>query len=106
MGEDIMMDIPGHTLRGALRTTGANLLFSAVCGADDRPVIIKTPAQPSPGPREWERYRREHGILQRLRNVEGVPGVHSCELVQDRPLLLLEEVEGEPLSKRVGQRLE
>ncbi|WPB77145.1 ATP-binding sensor histidine kinase [Archangium violaceum] len=101
-----MMDIPGHTLRGALRTTGANLLFSAVCGADDRPVIVKTPAQPSPGPREWERYRREHGILQRLRNVEGVPRVHSCELVQDRPLLLLEEVEGEPLSKRVGQRLE
>ncbi|MCY1083653.1 trifunctional serine/threonine-protein kinase/ATP-binding protein/sensor histidine kinase [Archangium lansingense] len=101
-----MMDIPGHTLRGALRATGANLLFHAVCGSDNRPVIVKTPAQPSPGPREWERYRREHGILQRLREVGGVPRVHSCELVQDRPLLLLEEVDGEPLSQRVGQRLE
>ncbi|WP_375769388.1 trifunctional serine/threonine-protein kinase/ATP-binding protein/sensor histidine kinase [Archangium gephyra] len=101
-----MMDLPGHTLRGALRSTGANLLFHAVCGADNRPVIVKTPAQPSPGPREWERYRREHGILQRLRGVGGVPRVHGCELVQERPVLLLEEVEGEPLSLRVGQRLE
>jgi predicted ATPase/signal transduction histidine kinase len=101
-----MMDIPGHTLRGALRTTGANLLFHAVCGTDNRPVVIKTPSQSAPGPREWERYRREHGILQRLRTVGGVPRVHACELIQERPVLLLEEVEGEPLSKRVGQRLE
>ncbi|MFY0527138.1 trifunctional serine/threonine-protein kinase/ATP-binding protein/sensor histidine kinase [Archangium gephyra] len=101
-----MMDIPGHTLRGALRATGANLLFHAVCGTNNRPVIVKTPAQPSPGPREWERYRREHGILQRLRDVRGVPRVHACELIQERPVLLLEEVEGEPLSTRVGQRLE
>ncbi|WPB77146.1 ATP-binding sensor histidine kinase [Archangium violaceum] len=101
-----MMNIPGHTLLEPLRATGANLLFYAVCGTDDRPVIIKTPAQPSPGPREWERYRREHGILQRLRDVGGVPRAHACEFVQSRPLLLLEEVKGEPLSKRVGQRLE
>ncbi|OJT25735.1 histidine kinase [Archangium sp. Cb G35] len=101
-----MMNIPGHTLLEPLRATGANLLFHAVCGADERRVILKTPLQPLPGPREWERYRHEHGILQRLRDVGGVPRVHTCELVQDRPLLLLEEVEGEPLSKRVGQRLE
>ncbi|PTL76235.1 AAA family ATPase [Vitiosangium sp. GDMCC 1.1324] len=101
-----MMDIPGHTLRGSLRATGANQLFHAICDLDNRPVIIKTPALASPGPREWERYRREHGILQLLQSVGGVPKVHGCELVHDRPLLLFEEVEGEPLSKLVGQRLE
>jgi serine/threonine protein kinase len=47
-----------------------------------------------------------HGILQRLRNVGGVPRAHGCELVHNRPILLLEEVEGEPLSKLVGQQLE
>ncbi|HEX5752493.1 MAG TPA: ATP-binding sensor histidine kinase [Archangium sp.] len=101
-----MMNIPGHTLLEPLRATSANHLFHAVCGADNRPVIIKTPLQPSPGPREWERYRREQGLLQRLRDVRGVPRVHACELTHSRPLLLLEEVEGEPLSRRVGQRLE
>ncbi|QRK09177.1 AAA family ATPase [Archangium violaceum] len=101
-----MMDIPGHTLRGSLRATGANLLFLAVCGADNRAVIVKTPKLTVPGPREWERYRREHGILQRLQDVAGVPRAHACELVHDRPLLVLEEVEGEPLSKLVGQRLD
>ncbi len=98
------LDIPGYRLLGSLRVTGANVLFLAVGEADNRPVIIKTPANPSPGPREWERYRWEHGILQRLRDVRGVSRVHSCELIQDRPVLILEEVEGESLLEAVGQR--
>ncbi|HEX5751793.1 MAG TPA: ATP-binding sensor histidine kinase [Archangium sp.] len=98
------LDIPGYRLLGSLRLTGANVLFHAVGEADNRPVIIKTPAHPSPGPREWERYRREHGILQRLQEVRGVPRVLSCELLQERPVLILEEVEGSPLVESVGQR--
>ncbi|MBN1209063.1 MAG: AAA family ATPase [Myxococcaceae bacterium] len=98
-----MVNIPGFTLQGSLRSRGSNVLFHAVRNADGLRGIIKTPAAAAPSPRERERYRREFGILQRLRDVRGVPKAHSCELIHQRPVLLLEEVEGQPLSELVGQ---
>ncbi|WP_224367803.1 trifunctional serine/threonine-protein kinase/ATP-binding protein/sensor histidine kinase [Hyalangium versicolor] len=100
------LNIPGYTLRRAIKATGTNLLFHAVRDADELALILKTPVVASPGPREQERYRREFSILQRLRDVRGVMRVHACEQVQDRPVLLLEEVEGTPLSELTGQPLE
>ncbi|WP_224361734.1 trifunctional serine/threonine-protein kinase/ATP-binding protein/sensor histidine kinase [Hyalangium versicolor] len=101
-----MANIPGFTLLGAVRPTGSNILFHAVRNVDSLKGIIKTPMAVSPSPRERERYRREFGILQRLRDVSGVPKAHSCELVFERPVLLLEEVEGTPLSEFIGQPFE
>ncbi len=101
-----MLTIPGYTLRGAIKATGANLSFHAVRDSDGLQLILKTPMAASPGPREHERYRREFGILQRLRDVRGVPRVHACEQIQNRPVLLLEEVEGVPLSELTGKPFE
>ncbi|MET0406040.1 MAG: serine/threonine-protein kinase, partial [Cystobacter sp.] len=98
-----MLNIPGYTLRDAIKTTGNNLLFHASRNEDGLRLILKTPATQTPGPREIERYRREFGILQRLQGVRGVSPVHSFEQVQDRPILLLEEVEGAPLSTFTDQ---
>ncbi|AKJ00588.1 Signal transduction histidine kinase CheA [Archangium gephyra] len=80
-----------------------NLLFHAVRDADGLPLILKTPVASSPGPRERERYRREFDILQRLRDVRGVTRALACEQLQDRPVLLLEEIEGIPLSELTGE---
>ncbi len=101
-----MLNIPGYTLRGAIKATGTNLLFHAVRNADGLQLILKTPMASSLGPRERERYRREFGILQRLRDVRGVTRVHACEQIQDRPVLLLEAVEGTPLSELTGSPFE
>jgi predicted ATPase/signal transduction histidine kinase len=101
-----MLHIPGYTLRGAIKVTGSNLLFHAVRDADGLPLILKTPVVSALGPRELERYRREFGILQRLQDVSGVTRVHACERLQERPVLLLEEVPGEALSELVGQPFE
>jgi predicted ATPase/signal transduction histidine kinase len=101
-----MLDIPGYTLRGALQPHGANLLFHAVRDADGQPLILKTPAVSSPGPREFERYRRELGILRRLRGVKGVVQVHACEQLRDRPFLMLEKLEGRLLSELMGPSFE
>ncbi|MCY1077283.1 trifunctional serine/threonine-protein kinase/ATP-binding protein/sensor histidine kinase [Archangium lansingense] len=100
-----MLNIPGYTLRGAIQATDTNMLFHAVRDADGLPLILKTPLASSPGPRERERYRREFGILQRIQDVRGVPRVHACEQLQDRPVLLLEEIEGIPLSQLTGRPL-
>ncbi|WNG51447.1 AAA family ATPase [Archangium minus] len=101
-----MLDLPGYKLLGTLRATSSNVLFQAVRESDGLPVIIKTPATAVSGPRERERYRREYGILQRLRDVSGVVRSYSHEQVLERPVLLMEEVRGAPLSELVGQPLE
>ncbi|WP_224247051.1 trifunctional serine/threonine-protein kinase/ATP-binding protein/sensor histidine kinase [Hyalangium gracile] len=101
-----MLDIPGYRVLGTIRATGSNALFHAMREADGLPVIIKTPMAPSPGPRERERYQREFSILQRLRDVKGVARPFACESIHERPVLLLERVQGETLSEVVGRPLE
>ncbi|EPX57592.1 Two-component sensor histidine kinase [Cystobacter fuscus DSM 2262] len=98
-----MFDIPGYKILSTIRSTGLNVLYQAERESDGLPVIIKTPAVSSSGPRERERYRREFGILQRLRTVSGVVHPYSHEQVLDRPVLLMEKVLGEPLSEFVGK---
>ncbi|HYI02288.1 serine/threonine-protein kinase PknK, partial [Hyalangium sp.] len=101
-----MLDIPGYRVLGTIRGTGSNVLFQAVREADGLPLIIKTPLVPVPGSSESERYRREFAILQRLREVRGVARPYSYERIHERPVLLLEKVQGESLSEVVGQPLE
>ncbi|QRN99170.1 AAA family ATPase [Archangium violaceum] len=101
-----MLDISGYRVVGLIRGTGSNALFHAVREADGLPVIIKTPVMASPGRAESERYRREFGILQRLRDVRGVARPYACEWISERPVLLLERVQGQPLSESTGQPLE
>ncbi len=101
-----MLDIPGYKVLGTIRATGSNALFHAMREADGLPVIIKTPMAPSPGPRERERYRREFDVLQRLRGVKGVARPYACERIHERPVLLLERVQGEALSESVGKPME
>ncbi|QRK06170.1 AAA family ATPase [Archangium violaceum] len=98
--------IPGYTLQGPFQETGTNVLYRAVREADGLPVIVKTPRFLHPGPRERARYQREYTILQRLRGTPGVLAAHGHEVLQDRPLLLLEDVGGGALSEQVGRALE
>ncbi|WPB81577.1 AAA family ATPase [Archangium violaceum] len=101
-----MLHIRGYTLRGAIKATGSNLLFHAVRDTDGLPLILKTPTASSPGARESERYQREFSILQRLRDVGGVTRPHACEWIHERPVLLLEAMEGTALSELTGTPLE
>ncbi|HYI01856.1 serine/threonine-protein kinase PknK, partial [Hyalangium sp.] len=101
-----MLNLPGYTLLGAIKSTNTHLLFRAVRDLDGLPLILKTPTIASPGPREWERYRRESSILERLRDVRGVTHVYEGEQLRDRPVLLLEDVQGKPLSESTGEPFE
>jgi hypothetical protein len=70
------MNIPGYTLRGAIQSTGTNLLFHAVRDADGLLLILKTPMASAPGPRERERYRHEFGTREGGHGL----GLHSSAL--------------------------
>ena len=102
-GGDTMVDIPGYTLISRLQSTSRNVLYHAVRDSDRLPAIVKMPLAANPGPRELERYRREHAILQRLREVRGVSGTLGCELSNGRPVLLLDGEAGAALSESVGR---
>ena len=55
----------------------------------------RRPTASTPGPREHERYRREFGILQRLRDVRGVTRAHALRAASTTARCsLLEEVRG------------
>jgi predicted ATPase/signal transduction histidine kinase len=99
------MQIAGYAVRSLFQTTTNNLLFRATREADGEPVILKTPRAEHPGPRERARYQREFHLLQRLRGTPGVPATHGLELLQERPVLLLEDVGGTALSEHTGQAL-
>ena len=101
-----MMEFAGYEVRSLFQTTNNNLLFHATREVDRLPVIIKTPRTEYPGPRERARYQREYHLLQRLRGTAGVLASHGLEMIQERPLLLLEDVGGTALSERTGQPLE
>src|SRR3954451_13091682 len=98
-----MLQLPGYTLLGAIRPASTHPLFLASRDADGLRCILKTPASPSPGPRECARYRREHELLLRLSEVRGVIRPQAYEEREERPVLLLEEVAGEPLSALIGE---
>ncbi|AKJ07550.1 putative ATPase [Archangium gephyra] len=101
-----MMDIPGYKLLGLFQMTSSSLLFQALREADSVPVIVKTPRNEHLGPRERARYQREYDVLQRLSGTPGVLAAQGCEVLRERPVLLLEDIGGQALSERLGQPFE
>ncbi|WNG52123.1 AAA family ATPase [Archangium minus] len=101
-----MANIPGYTLLDMLKSTGASILYHALRDDDRLPVVVKMPVTPHTGAREVERYRREHTILNRLRDVRGVAKTLGCEQSQGRPVLLLEGAAGKALSECVGRPMD
>ncbi|HYO70175.1 MAG TPA: AAA family ATPase, partial [Archangium sp.] len=101
-----MMDIPGYKLLGLFQMTSSSLLFQALREADAVPVIVKTPRNEHLGPRERARYQREYDVLQRLRGTPGVLATRGCEVLRERPVLLLEDVGGKALAEQLGQPFE
>ncbi|WNG52125.1 AAA family ATPase [Archangium minus] len=101
-----MANIPGYTLLDTLKSTGASILYHALRDDDRLPVVVKMPVTPHTGAREVERYRREHAILHRLRDVRGVAKTLGCEQSQGRPVLLLEGASGKALSDCVGRPMD
>ncbi|MBX0330561.1 AAA family ATPase [Oscillochloris sp. ZM17-4] len=73
-------------------------IYRAHSDRDNRPVILKLLADPRPSPEDLDRFQREYAILRAL----DVPEVIRCyrmELVDRRPMLVLEDFGGTALSQ-------
>ncbi|WNG15632.1 AAA family ATPase [Cystobacter fuscus] len=100
-----MFHCPGYTLLGLLQATSSHLLYRALREVDRQPVILKTPRSDFPGARERALLQHEYTLLQRLRGTPGVIQVHACELLQERPVLILADEGGAPLFAHLGPPL-
>ncbi|HYO74075.1 MAG TPA: serine/threonine-protein kinase PknK, partial [Archangium sp.] len=102
----ITLLLPGYRLLGPFQETGTSLLYRAVREADGLPVIVKTPRSWPVSARERARYQREYELLRHLKGVPGVLTAHALEVLQERPVLVLEDVGGKALAAQVGRALE
>ncbi len=101
-----MIGLPGYTLIEPFRACGSNLFARALRDTDQRKVLLKTPRSEHPGPRELSRFEHEYSLLRRLEGTPGVISVVGLEVHHDRPVLVLQAVEGTHLSEQVGAPVE
>jgi len=85
-----------HTVGDPIHEGSNTLLFRGYRDADQAPVIIKVPRDIA-APREAERLRHEHEILQAI-DVPGVVKALALEPSDKGLSLVLEALPGEPLS--------
>jgi predicted ATPase/signal transduction histidine kinase len=97
-----MIGLPGYTLVEPFQACGPHLFARALREADLRKVLLKTPRPEQPGPRERSRFEQEYALLQRLEGIPGVIPALGVEVHHDRPVLVLQDVEGSHLSEQVG----
>ncbi|MDY7226060.1 AAA family ATPase [Hyalangium rubrum] len=97
-----MIELPTYTRLSPLQARGYHLLYRAVRVEDGLTVILKTPRSEHPGPRDHARLEYEYQLLQRLEGAPGVIRVHGLEIHQDRPVLVLEDIEGTDLVEQAG----
>ncbi|MFL5343357.1 MAG: AAA family ATPase [Hyalangium sp.] len=101
-----MLELPGYTLLEPLQVTGPHLLYRALRRDDRQPVLLKLPRSEHPGARQRARFEHEYSLLRRLEGTPGVLAAIAFEVNQDRPVLVLQHVEGSSLSEQVGAPLD
>jgi predicted ATPase/signal transduction histidine kinase len=97
-----MTRLPGYTLVEPSQACGSHLFSRAIRDSDRRKVILKTPRSEHPGPRERSRFEHEYSLLRRLEGTPGVITALALELHPERPVLVLEDIDGAHLSEHVG----
>ncbi len=93
-----MHHISGYRLIEQVVEHAHCFIYRAHSDRDNRPVILKLLANPSPSPEDLDRFQREYAILRSL-DCPGVIRCHRLELVDRQPMLVLEDFGGTALSR-------
>ncbi len=96
------VDIPGLSLTRPLYQSQRSLIYLAVRELDGVSVVVKTAQEEYPTRHEIARFQREYQIQQQLHS-SGIPKVYDLVQMGNRPALLMEYVEGIPLSQLVAE---
>ncbi|HEU4965359.1 MAG TPA: AAA family ATPase [Bacilli bacterium] len=92
------MKIQGYDLLQPIYKSATTTVYRALRQADGRPVVLKLPTDVHPPAPVVEKYRREYELLRRL-NTPGVIKAYALDLQGARPVLVLEETDGQSLQE-------
>ena len=92
-----LQQISGYEVTGLLQRGPGTVTYRGRRASDGRPVLLKVPAAAFPALHDMARLEHEYAIT-RLLPVPGVARAEGLEKQQGRPVLVLEDFGGAPLS--------
>lgn len=93
-----MFELPGYQTLDLIDNTADIRLYRLLRQEDGLRVIAKTTIGEYPGAAMVDAFRHEYDMLKRLCG-RGAIEPYSLEIMADRPVLLLKDIEGVPLGR-------
>lgn len=94
------MRLPGYQITREMYRGRKRIIYRAQRESDNCPVVIKTFINQFPSAVDVATLRHEYDVLKNL-NIAGVIHTHSLEMYQNRPALILEDIDGRPLKHHI-----
>jgi len=94
------MRLPGYQITREIYRGRKRIIYRAQRESDNCPVVIKTFIKEFPSAVDVATLRHEYDILKNL-NIAGVIHTYSLEMYQNRPALILEDIDGRPLKHHI-----
>ncbi|MCA9781622.1 MAG: serine/threonine-protein kinase PknK, partial [Candidatus Eremiobacteraeota bacterium] len=94
----VLLNLPGYHEFELLHQGAEHLILSALRVPDGSRVLLKTTVTDTPSLEQFTRWRKEYDNLQALQGT-AAPGILDCPVVENRPILVLECIEGSPLEE-------
>ena len=89
------MRLPGYQISREIYRGRKRVIYRARRESDNLPAVIKAFVSELPSAGDIATSRHEYDVLRNL-NIDGVIKVHSLEMLQNRPALVLEDIDGQP----------
>lgn len=93
-----MFEMPGYQTLSLIDNTGDTRLYRLLRHEDGQRLIVKTTTDEYPGSVMVDAFRYEYEMLKRL-NRKGVVEALGLEVIADRPVLFLRDMEGSTLAQ-------
>ena len=94
----VLLNLTGYHEFELLHQGTEHLILSAHCDPDGARVLLKTTVTDTPSLEQFTRWRKEFNNLQALQGT-AAPAILDCPVVENRPVLVLEYIEGSPLEE-------
>jgi predicted ATPase/serine phosphatase RsbU (regulator of sigma subunit)/tRNA A-37 threonylcarbamoyl transferase component Bud32 len=99
-----MLAIPGYQIGATIHNGEKSVVYKAKRLVDNLPVVIKVLNQEYPRPEEIARFTVEYEIAKSL-DIPGVVKPFALERVENSPVIIMEDFDGQPLGNLVGTDL-
>ncbi|MCB0037212.1 MAG: AAA family ATPase, partial [Anaerolineales bacterium] len=93
-----MLELADYTILNQIAEGASTIIYRAIRIKDGRPVVLKTLREVYPSPAEVSKFTHEYNISKNL-DIGNIIHPHGLEVVENRPILVLEDLGGESLRR-------